>query len=69
MSDIEDAAIETVAGAVAAVPERVAMASALMRIAGNMLARLTNHERAWQQHAELARRHYERCAQSRKSGR
>lgn len=66
MSDIEDTAIDVVAKTVADVPQRVAMVLALMRVAGNLLARLTNHEHAWQQHSELARRHYERSGKGRR---
>lgn len=66
MSDIEDTAIEVVAQTVAKVPQRIAMAMALMRVAGNVLARLTNNEKAWQLHSELARRHYERIGKGRR---
>jgi hypothetical protein len=60
VSDIEDAAIETVAEAVAAVPQQRAMCSALARHAGNALARLTSHEEAYRTLTGLARRHLER---------
>lgn len=65
MTDIEQSAIETIAEAVGKVPEQRAMCSALMRIAGNALARLTNHEEAWQRHSALARYHFQRMGKGR----
>jgi hypothetical protein len=39
-----------------------AACAALIRVAGDALARLTSHDRACRLHAELARRHAERAA-------
>jgi hypothetical protein len=39
-----------------------AACEAMMRLAGQALARLTSHDRASQVHARLARRHAERAA-------
>ena len=66
MSDIEDAAIEVVAEAVGGVREQRAMAAAIMRIAGNCLAKLTNNEEAALTHSRLARRHFERIGKGRR---
>lgn len=65
MNDIEDAAIATVAEAVCSTPQRRAMAAALMRLAGNALARLTDHDEAARLHTALARRHIERMGRGR----
>lgn len=65
MSDIEDTAISAVAGAVANTPHRIAMASAIMRIAGNAFAKFLSHEEAWKRHTELARWHFQRMGRGR----
>lgn len=65
MTTIEDTAIAVVAEAVCATPQRKAMAAALMRWAGNTLARLTNHDEAARQHTALARMHFERIGRGR----
>lgn len=59
MSDVEDTAIATVTHAIAEVPQRVAMCAALMRIAGNALAKFAGHAEAARTHSALARRHIE----------
>lgn len=69
MTDIEGTAIEIVAETVGKVPEQRAMCSALMRIAGNALAKLTSHEDAGLRHSSLARYHFERMASDNRKGR
>lgn len=66
MSDIEQTAIDLVAKAVAEEPRQVAMAKALVRVAGNVVARLVGHEEAWKLHCELGRRQYENMAKGRR---
>ena len=65
MTDIEDHAISIIASAVAGTPQRVAMVSALMRIAGNVFARLLGHDAAYRRHTELANYHHEQVCRGR----
>jgi hypothetical protein len=66
MSEVEQTAIETVAEAICAVPERRAMCAALMRIAGNALATFAGHGEAARTHSALARRHIEKLGRVRR---
>ena len=61
-ADPNDLAVEAIAEALRKANRRPAVCSALMRLAGQALARLTSHDHACQVHAELARRHAERAA-------
>lgn len=61
--EIENAAIELVAQACASVPLQIAMAAAIARHAGNVLAKLTSAEDAFMLHTRLARRHQVRMSQ------
>lgn len=65
MTDIEDTAITVVAGAVAATPQRMAMAAAITRWGGNLYARLVSHAAAEELHTKLARQHRDRNARGR----
>ncbi|MES2724893.1 MAG: hypothetical protein V4656_17210 [Pseudomonadota bacterium] len=57
IDEIEDRAIALVAEACASVPTQRAMAAAIMRHAGNALARLASPDDAFLIHTQLARRH------------
>ena len=57
----EDAALEAIANALEKSGQRPAACAALMRQAGQALARLTSHDEAARIHAQLARRHAERA--------
>ncbi len=61
-SDPNDLAIEAIADVLRRAKRRPAACAALMRLAGQALARLTSHDQACRIHAELARRHAERAA-------
>jgi hypothetical protein len=61
-SDPEEAALEAVTEALSQARHRPAACAALMRLAGQALARLTSHDHACRVHAGLARRHAERAA-------
>ncbi|HEY1751770.1 MAG TPA: hypothetical protein VGG29_10930 [Caulobacteraceae bacterium] len=61
-SPADEIAIEAIATAVQRAGRRPAVCAALMRLAGQALARLTSHDQACRVHAELARRHAERAA-------
>jgi hypothetical protein len=61
-SDQDDRALEAVTEALSQARHDPAACAALMRLAGQALARLTSHDRACQVHAGLARRHAERAA-------
>jgi hypothetical protein len=58
----DDLALAAIADAFRHATEKPAACAALMRQAGQALARLTSHDRACQVHAQLARRHAERAA-------
>jgi Arc/MetJ family transcription regulator len=58
----DDLAVQAVAKALGQSRHQAAACAALMRLAGQALARLTSHDRACRVHAELARRHAERAA-------
>lgn len=58
----DEAALEAVTEALSQARHGPAACAALMRLAGQALARLTSHDRACRVHAELARRHAERAA-------
>jgi hypothetical protein len=63
MSSYDDErALEAVTEALSEARHGPAACAALMRLAGQALARLTSHDRACRAHAELARRHAERAA-------
>lgn len=66
MSDIEDTAIHVVARAVSDESKQIAMAKAIARVAGNVVARLVGPEEAWKLHMELGRRQFERMGRSRR---
>jgi hypothetical protein len=57
----EEAALEAVAEALERSGGRAAACAAMMRQAGQALARLTSHDEAARIHAQLARRHAERA--------
>ena len=57
---LEDAASHAVAETLERVGDRPAVCAALMRLAGQALARLTSDDEACRIHAALARRHAER---------
>ena len=60
--DPNDLAIGAIADVLRQANRQPAACRALMRLAGQALARLTSHDQACQVHAELARRHAERAA-------
>jgi len=60
--DANDLAIEAIAEVLGKAHRQSAACAALMRLAGQALARLTSHDHACRVHAELARRHAERAA-------
>lgn len=60
MSFIEETAAETVDGATEKVKAKPAFLAALMRIAGERLAKIVGHDEASREHAKLARRHAEK---------
>lgn len=66
MSDIEQTAIEIVTKAVGHTREQKAMAKAIARIAGNVLAFLTTHDEACRMHTERARFHHEKTSRGRR---
>lgn len=57
IGEIDDLAIRAVSEAVGKTGQQRAMAAALMRHAGNALAKLSDHEDAQATHSRLARRH------------
>jgi TolA-binding protein len=61
-ADPNDLAIEAIAAVLRQTKRRPSACAALMRLAGQALARLTSHDQACRVHAELARRHAERAA-------
>lgn len=64
IADSEDLARDLVAGLLRDSSHRPAACAALMRLAGQALARLTSEDQACRVHAELARRHALRAARS-----
>jgi hypothetical protein len=63
MSAEHDSAVEAaIAEVLRRSPNRDAACAALIRVAGQALARLTSHDHAAAVHARLARRHAERAA-------
>lgn len=63
MSDApDDHAAETIAEALRGADHAPSLCAALMRQAGEALARMTSHDRASRLHAQLARRHAMRAA-------
>lgn len=66
MSDIEQIAIDIVAKTVADEPKQVAMAKAIARVAGNVVARLVGAEEAWKLHMELGKRHFVNMGRARR---
>lgn len=67
MSDaVEDLAAEALAEALRQAGHRPAACAALMRLAGQALARLTSDDEACRLHAALARRHAERAGRVRR---
>jgi hypothetical protein len=60
--DPNDLAIEAIADVLRRARRKPAACAALMRLAGQALARFTSHDHACRVHAELARRHAERAA-------
>jgi hypothetical protein len=58
----ERAAEDALAALLSKTEDRSAACAALMRLAGQSLARLTSHDRACGVHAQLARRHAQRAA-------
>jgi hypothetical protein len=58
----EQAAQDAVAELLSKAPNRSAACAALVRVAGQALARLTSHDEAASVHAQLARRHALRAA-------
>lgn len=58
----DDLAIQAVADALSRAEHGPSTCAALMRQAGQALARLTSHDQASRIHAQLARRHAERAA-------
>jgi hypothetical protein len=60
--DANDLAVEAIADVLRHAKRRPAACAALMRLAGQALARFTSHDHACRVHAELARRHAERAA-------
>jgi hypothetical protein len=63
--EIEEVAIALVAKACSEVPLQRAMAAAIMRHAGNALARLASADDAFLEHTKNARRHQERMTRVR----
>jgi TolA-binding protein len=60
--DANDLAIDAIADVLRRAGRKPAACAALMRLAGQALARLTSHDHACRVHAELARRHAGRAA-------
>jgi hypothetical protein len=58
----DSVAEEAIAEVLRRAPNRDAACAALIRVAGQTLARLTSHDHAAAVHAQLARRHAERAA-------
>jgi hypothetical protein len=63
-AELEQAARDAVAELLMKTPNRSAACAALVRLAGQALARLTSHDEAAGVHAQLARRHALRAARS-----
>jgi hypothetical protein len=61
-ADHEHLAEDLVADLLRDASHRPAACAALMRLAGQALASLTNHDQACRVHVELARRHAQRAA-------
>jgi TolA-binding protein len=61
-ADPNDLAIEAITEVLRQAGRRPAACAAMMRLAGQALARLTSHDEACRIHAQLARRHAERSA-------
>ena len=61
-ADANDLAIEAIAAVLRKAHRPPAVCAALVRLAGQALARLTSHDEASRLHAELSRRHAERAA-------
>jgi hypothetical protein len=61
-ADPNDLAIEAIAEVLRQANRQPAACAALMRLAGQALARLTSHDNACRIHARLARRHAERAS-------
>lgn len=60
--DPNDLAVEAITAVLKKARRQPAACTALMRLAGQALARFTSHDHACRVHAELARRHAERAA-------
>jgi hypothetical protein len=60
--DANDLAVAAIADVLRRTRRRPAACAALMRLAGQALARFTSHDHACRVHAELSRRHAERAA-------
>jgi hypothetical protein len=60
--DANDLAVDAIADVLRRARRRPAACAALMRLAGQALARFTSHDHACRVHAELSRRHAERAA-------
>ena len=58
----DDLAREAIVAALNGAPNGQAVCTALMRLAGQALARFASHDHASHVHAQLARRHAERAA-------
>ena len=63
--EINEKAVALVAEACGSTPLQRAMAAAIMRVAGNALARLASPEDAFMTHTRLARQHQLRMTQKR----
>ena len=61
-NDPNDLAIDAIAEVLRQAGRRPAACTALMRLSGQALARLTSHDHASRIHAELSRRHAVRAA-------
>ena len=62
---VEEAAAEAVAAALERAGRKPTACAALMRLAGDALARLTSHDDACRAHAALARRHAQSATRGR----
>ena len=60
-ADPNDLAIAAIADVLKQAKRQPAACAALMRLAGQALARLTSHDEACRVHAQLSRRHAERA--------
>lgn len=65
VSEVEEAAINTVARAISTTNKQAHMARALLRLAGNALAKIGGHDEAARHHADRARYHHERIGKRR----